>query len=329
MRMPAEWAPQSAILFAWPCSAKIWPDSRPQILNDFAKLITEVSRFTTVKLLCQKNFQKEATNFIGEEADVTFLDIETDDVWCRDFGPITICDDRKKSIISWGFNAWGGKFADFAKDNAAPAKIAQHENLDCIEVPFILEGGAMEVNGTGLGITTENVIYNSNRNSTEQKEALTEAIKKHFGLNELIVLEDGLINDDTDGHIDNITRFVSEDTVITCTCPEENPNYDILQQNLKQLKSWNSKDGSKLKIVELPLPDPIYLDGEILPASYANFLISNDAVFIPSFNQNYSDLLAEKILQDCFPNKKIIAIDCRYFLLEGGAIHCLSQQLLT
>jgi agmatine deiminase len=231
-------------------------------------------------------------------------------------------------MISWVFNAWGEKFTDFAKDNDAATEIAKLQQLECIEAPFVLEGGAMEVNGAGLGITTENVVYNNNRNPKNKKATLTKFIKKYFGLDELIVLTDGLINDDTDGHVDNITRFAARDTVLTCTCPEENPNHNVLKSNLEQLQEWYSNDGRKLKIIELPLPDPIYIDQEILPASYANFLITNGAVFIPSFDQKEKDLLAQKILSQCFPNKMIIPIDCRNFLLEGGAIHCLSQQLL-
>ncbi|WDE98696.1 agmatine deiminase family protein [Lentisphaera profundi] len=330
MSMPAEWHPQSAIYLAWPCSDKIWSHSRPQILEDFAKLISAISDFTKVKLLCEKSFQEQAKHHIGSLNNIELIDLATDDVWCRDFGPIFVKNPKKEvHIINWDFNAWGGKFADYAKDNAIAKQIATINAIDCISPDFILEGGAIEVNGQGLAISTESVIYNTNRNPAQSRPALIDAIKEHFGVSEIIMLEGGLVNDDTDGHIDNITRFFKEDGVLTCTCDDRNPNFETLQKNLKQLQNFESAHEKYLEIVELPLPDPIYLNGEILPASYANFLISNQAVFIPEFGQTRKDLEAQEILQQCFPDKKIIPIDCRLFVIEGGGIHCLSQQEIT
>jgi agmatine deiminase len=327
MRMPAEWHPQSAIYLAWPCSDEIWPRSRPQIFHAFANLISEISSHTLVKLLCQKAFQAQAEQFLGSLKNIEFIDLKTDDVWCRDFGPIFVKDNNNLSkIINWDFNAWGGKFTNFVNDNKVTEKLAKITSLECINSGFVFEGGAIDLNGEGLGITTASVIYNNNRNPAESHTKLTEAIKKLFGLEELIILEDGLINDDTDGHVDNITRFFKPKGILTCSCEPSNPNYERLQANLEQVQNYRFADGSTLDIIELPLPDPLYHEGNILPASYANFLISNEAVFFPTFSQKKNDIRAKSILQKCFPNKAIIPIDSRIFLLEGGSIHCLSQQ---
>ncbi len=328
--MPAEWYPQSAIYLAWPASPELWPHSRPQIFLDFAYLIHALSDYTKVKLLCVKASQKQAIKYLGSCKNLELIDIETNDVWCRDFGPISVkTPNGKVEIVNWNFNAWGGKFANFAKDNAVAKKLSQLTSQQCHHSHFIFEGGAIDVNGEGLGITTKSVLYNTNRNADNKHKELTEAIHSYFGLDDLITLEDGLINDDTDGHIDNITRFFSSNGVLTCTCDHRNPNFSQLNKNLEQLKNFRFANGDTLNIVELPLPEPIFYEGEILPASYANFLISNEAVFVPAFSQEKNDLRAQEIIQACFPNKTIIPIDCRLFLLEGGALHCLSQQEIS
>ena len=330
MNMPAEWHPQSAIYLAWPCSEKIWLNSRPHIFAEFAKLVETIAPHTPVKLLCEKSNQDQARKYFNTLDNITLIDIKTDDVWIRDYGPIfTKSQSDQTQLLSWQFNAWGGKFADFANDNAVAQQIADQSCLQLIKSDFTFEGGAIDVNGAGLGITTKSVIHNINRNPAEQHAEVTQAIKTHYGLEELIILDDGLINDDTDGHIDNITRFFKERGILTCTCDSTNPNYTQLQANLEELEKFRFADGEGLEIIELPLPDPIFHEGEILPASYANFLISNKAVFTPSFNQKEKDSRAQDIIQNCFPNKKIISIDCRIFILEGGAIHCLSQQEIS
>ena len=330
MSMPAEWHPQSAIYLAWPCSEKIWPNSRPHIFADFAKLVETIAPHTPVKLLCEKNHQDQALAHLSTRDNITLIDIKTDDVWIRDYGPIfTKGQSDLTQLLSWQFNAWGRKFADFANDNAVAQQIADQSYLQLIKSNFTFEGGAIDANGAGLGITTKSVIHNINRNPAEQHTEVTQAIKTHYDLDELIILEDGLINDDTDGHIDNVTRFFKERGILTCTCDANNPNNQQLQANLAQLEKFRFADGEGLEIIELPLPDPIFHEGKILPASYANFLISNSAVFIPSFDQKENNSHAQNIIQNCFPNKKIIPIDCRLFILEGGAIHCLSQQEIS
>ena len=328
LRMSAEWESQQAVWFAWPCSDKIWLDQRSEIKEAFAKMLSAVASETKVNLICAEPFQLEAKSFLEKHQcrNCDFIDLVTDDVWCRDFGPLFVEKDKEQVLLNWGFNAWGGKFEDYAHDNAIPEKLGELLEKRIIEPGLILEGGAIEVNGAGLTLTTESVLLNENRNKGLTKEQIEQALKEYMGIEEVIWLRDGLVNDDTDGHIDNISRFVGERTVVTCVSDETNPNYEILEENKRNLQAYRFADGGALRVIDLPLPDPIYLDGEILPASYANFLISNKAVFVPSFDQEEKDQLAQEVLAKSFPKHKIIAIDCRVFLLEGGAIHCLSQQ---
>ena len=326
--MPAEWTPQKAVWFAWPCSAALWADCRTDLLNDFTKMLAAVAKSTKLNLICCQGFQSEAEFYLTkyECTNYDVIDFETDVVWLRDFGPIFVNRATKRVLVNWNFNAWGGKFPEYKRDNAIPKKVAVFLSLEALKPDVILEGGAVEVNGAELALTTESVLLNTNRNQEMSKEKLEGLLAEYFGANEILWLRDGLVNDDTDGHVDNISRFVAERVIVTCICEPSNPSYKILNENKKRLEEYRFADGGRLEVIDLPLPDPIYLNGEILPASYANFLISNQVIFIPSFNQDKKDAQAQNILQKCFPSYRIEAIDCRLFLREGGAIHCLSQQ---
>ena len=326
--MPAEWEAQKAVWFAWPYSKVLWSDCRGALLNDFSRMLAVVSKTTKIKLICCKSFQAQAKPYL-EKCKCTnydFIDFETDDVWCRDFGPIFANRGSERVLVNWGFNAWGKKFPDYKRDNAIPEKLAGFLGLEVLDPGVILEGGAVEVNGADLALSTESVLLNTNRNQNMSKKKLEGLLADFFGPNEILWLSDGLVNDDTDGHIDNISRFVAERVVVTCICDESNPNYKILNENKARLEQYRFADGGRLEVIDLPLPDAMYLNGELLPASYANFLISNQVVFIPSFNQTQKDKQAQDILQKCFPTYRVEAIDCRLFLREGGAIHCLTQQ---
>ncbi len=329
--MPAEWEKQSATWLSWPSNQKLWPGHYDLVPPKFAEFAAVISKFQPVKINASGKLKIEAEKLLKEaRADLSVIelvDIGTDDVWCRDHGPIFIKNDQtgELAITDWEFHGWGGKF-EASLDNQVPKKIAKHLGLKCFSFAFELEGGGIEVTGDGRLLTTEAVQNNPNRAKGRNDDAFHQAIKEGLAIDEILWIGEGLDNDDTDGHIDNLARFISSESIVAVT--EQNydsPNFHRLQINLERLGQMKSKSGSKFNVIPLPLPEPIHLAGRDLPPSHANFLIVNDGVLVPLYGQK-SDDLAMGILQDCFPKHKVIGIDCRVLLIEGGALHCLSQQ---
>jgi len=329
--MPAEWEKQSATWLSWPSNQKLWPGHYHLVPAKFAEFAAAISKFQPVKINASGKLKAEAEKLLKEaRADLSVIelvDIATDDVWCRDHGPIFVKNDQtgELAITDWEFHGWGGKF-EASLDNQVPQKIAKHLGLKCFSFAFELEGGGIEVTGDGRLLTTEAVQNNPNRAEGRNDAEFHHAIKEGLSIDEILWIGEGLDNDDTDGHIDNLARFISPQSIIAVT--EQNsssPNFHRLQKNLERLGQMKTKAGSKFDVIALPLPEPIYLAGRDLPPSHANFLIVNDGVLVPLYGQK-SDDVAMGILQDCFPKHKMIGIDCRVLLIEGGALHCLSQQ---
>jgi len=329
--MPAEWEKQSATWLSWPSNQKLWPGHYHLVPAKFAEFAAAISKFQPVKINASGKLKAEAEKLLKEaRADLSVIelvDIATDDVWCRDHGPIFVKNDQtgELAITDWEFHGWGGKF-EASLDNQVPQKIAKHLGLKCFSFAFELEGGGIEVTGDGRLLTTEAVQNNPNRAEGRNDAEFHQAIKEGLSIDEILWIGEGLDNDDTDGHIDNLARFISPQSIIAVT--EQNsssPNFHRLQKNLERLGQMKTKAGSKFNVIPLPLPEPIHLAGRDLPPSHANFLIVNDGVLVPLYGQK-SDDVAMGILQDCFPKHKIVGIDCRVLLIEGGALHCLSQQ---
>ena len=329
--MPAEWEKQSATWLSWPSNEKLWPGHYHLVPAKFAEFAAAISKFQPVKINASGKLKAEAEKLLKEaRADLSVIelvDIATDDVWCRDHGPIFVKNDQtgELAITDWEFHGWGGKF-EASLDNQVPQKIAKHIGLKCFSFAFELEGGGIEVTGDGRLLTTEAVQNNPNRAEGRNDAEFHHAIKEGLSIDEILWIGEGLDNDDTDGHIDNLARFISPQSIIAVT--EQNsssPNFHRLQKNLDRLGQMKTKAGSKFDVIALPLPEPIHLAGRDLPPSHANFLIVNDGVLVPLYGQK-SDDVAMGILQDCFPKHKMIGIDCRVLLIEGGALHCLSQQ---
>jgi agmatine deiminase len=329
--MPAEWAPQTATWLSWPSNTQLWPGHYDLIPAKFAEFAAAISRFQPVKINAAGRLRDQALKALqAAKADLSVIElveIATNDVWCRDHGPIFIKNSQTDeiAITDWEFHGWGGKF-EANLDNEVPGKIAQHLGLKKFSYPFELEGGGIEVSGDGLLLTTEAVQNNPNRATGRDDRAFHEAIREGLAINELLWIGEGLANDDTDGHIDNLARFVAPRTLLAVSEKNaQSPNHLPLQKNLERLRAMRVAGHQKLEIIELPLPTPIQLAGRDLPPSYANFLIVNDGVLVPIYGQS-SDQQALGIIQDCFPGRRVLGIDCRVLLIEGGALHCLSQQ---
>jgi agmatine deiminase len=263
---------------------------------------------------------------------VEFFHIPTNEPWCRDHGPIFVKrqHEPKLAVVDFGYNAWGWKYPPCDLDDAVPTHVAQALNLPLFDYDhFVLEGGSIDVNGAGAVLTTESCLLNPNRNPSMTREQIEQKLHNTLGVNRVLWLGDGIEGDDTDGHVDQITRFVAEDTVVTAVEEnEDDPNFIPLRHNLELLHSMSVGDGKPLKVLPLPMPSPIYRDGQRLPASYANFYIANSVVLLPTFGDT-NDAWAESVLRDVFPTRRICPIDCRELIWGLGAFHCLTQQQPT
>jgi len=257
--------------------------------------------------------------------------IPTNDAWCRDHGAI-FCVGRDAAehplvAAKFRYNAWGGKYPPFDLDAQVAQRMAAVLEVPCVEQAMVLEGGAIDVNGRGVLLTTEQCLLNPNRNPSMGRVAIEACLGRALGIETVVWLDSGIEGDDTDGHIDELTRFVAERRVVTSVEPDpDDPNHAPLQENRRRLEAFRFGDGGELEIVDLPMPAPLHYRGERLPASYANFYVANELVLIPEFG-DAADSVAAGVLADCFADRRIVAIDCTRLVVGLGGLHCLTQQV--
>jgi len=332
-RMPAEWEPQAAIWLSWPHRRKTWPRSFRPIPAKFAEIAATISRYEPVRLNVEKSLQAGVRRLLkaarAELSRVEIFDHATDDAWCRDHGPIFVKHDRtgEVALTDWQFNAWGGKYPKFNNDNQIPAEIAGALKLRRFKNEMVLEGGSIDVNGAGLLLTTEACLLNKNRNPGLTRVQIERALRDSLNVQTIYWLGDGIAGDDTDGHVDDLSRFFGAASIVTAV--EKNSrdvNYRALHDNLERLKSLRTPAGKKFKLVELPMPRPCYRDAQRLPATYANFLVLNGAVLMPTFRQPKRDREAAEVIAACFPGREVVPIDCLDLVIGRGTLHCISQQ---
>jgi len=334
MRMPAEWEPHEATLLTWPHRAEIWRGVHAEVEATFVEVIRELVRGERVEI----NIPNSATgshvaNLLEragvERGRVLLHEIASDDVWARDHGPTVVLRDGpqgpERVMIDWVFNAWGDKYPS-QLDDAVPAALAEIWGMKRMRSPLVMEGGALEVNGTGDLLTTEAVLLNPNRNPELSRDAITDALARALGVTHIHWLGDGLEGDDTDGHIDDIARFVDPTTVVVVSPPDDHPDAAVMRENIARLTSMTLSSGASCRTVLLPVPAPVAFRGEHLPASHANFYIGNEAVLVPTFGGSTDDEALE-ILTALFPSRRVVGIDCRALVSQYGAIHCITQQL--
>ncbi len=259
---------------------------------------------------------------------VEFVVKPTNDAWCRDHGPAFVInpETKQKMIVDWRHNAWGGKYPPYDDDNRTPSAVAKYLNLPTVNPGIIMEGGAVEFNGAGSVLTSKSCLLNINRNPHLSQEQIEQKLCDYYGVEQVLWVEGGIVGDDTDGHIDDTTRFINEDTVVACIEPNSSDeNFEILQTNLSMLKNMRLVNGKQLNIIELPMPKAVVIDGFRTPGSYANFLICNAGVIVPVFN-NPNDQVAIDILEKAFAGRKIIPLEATEIIWGQGSFHCLSQQ---
>jgi agmatine deiminase len=333
-RMPAEWEPHAATWLSWPRREGIsFPDSLDHVLPALRAMVEALIESEQVCInVCNGAHEAEARGVLDElpMERISFHRISTNEPWCRDHGPIFLTRDvdPRLAIVDWDYNAWGNKYPPFDLDEVVPTRVANILNLPVFHPHMILEGGSIDVNGAGALLTTESCLLNPNRNPSLSRHEIEQRLQDYFGVREILWLGDGIAGDDTDGHIDDLARFVSERTVVTVV--EENrddENYEPLKENLARLREMKI-DNRKIDVITLPMPRKIVREGLRLPASYANFYIANACVLVPMF-ADPNDEAALSILREVFPNRLTIGIDCRELIWGLGTFHCLTQQQPT
>lgn len=330
---PAEWAPHTATWLSWPHKEASWPGKIDLVYPSYIEFIKVLTKGELVRINVSDENMKASVAFQLENAGVNMSRIElfefaTNDAWCRDHGPAFLInpDTTQKAIVDWGYNAWGGKYPPFDLDDVIPTKIGNHFGLPVYNPGIVMEGGSVDFNGKGTILTTTACLLNKNRNPHLNQEQIEGYLHNFYGAEQVLWLGDGIVGDDTDGHIDDITRFVNEDTVVTVVEENKNDdNYHLLQENLEALKTMRLLNGKQLNVVELPMPDAVIYEDTRLPASYANFYIGNSAVVVPTY-RSVNDDKALQIIQQCFPDREVVGIDSTDIIWGLGSFHCLSQQ---
>jgi agmatine deiminase len=332
--MPAEWAPHRATWLSWPHNRETWPTQLETVRSVWVQMIQALSPYEQVCLLVndeptQRDVTARLKNAGTKMENVSILQIPTVDVWMRDYGPTFVTRDRRESPLAfndWIFNGWGKKYQAYEEDDGIAKEIASVLKVSSFEHKMVLEGGSIEVNGSGTCLTTEQCLLNKNRNPRMSRGEIQQFLKDSLGVSDVIWLGEGIAGDDTDGHIDDIARFVNP-TTVACVLESNarDENYAPLQENYERLRSARDQNGNGLSIVPLPCPSPVYYEGARLPASYANFYIANEVVLAPIFDDPH-DRQALGILQDLFPDRRIVGLRCVEVVAGLGAIHCVTQQ---
>lgn len=335
LRLPAEWEPQRAVWFTWPQNADTWTPVWLEAEAVYEIVIGHALRFQDVCLTVSTPGVKEEleTRFaVLRKSSKYSLDIvvcPTNDSWIRDYGGQTVraTDYNGKArpvLVSFEFNSWGGKYPPWDADNAVPRFMAEHRDYELVEIPLVLEGGSIDVNGEGLLLTTKSCLLNPNRNPKLSREEIETVLRRALGVTEVLWLESGIDGDDTDGHIDDLARFTDARTIVCAV--ESDPadeNYAALRRNAELLKEHAAR--LDLKVIEVPMPGRQIRAGLRTPATYMNFLILNGAVLLPVF-EDPRDAAAIELFQGLFPGREIVPIDCRALVYGQGAIHCSSMQ---
>jgi agmatine deiminase len=327
-RMPAEWEAQEGVWLTWPHNPLTWPGGMlAQVQQGYIEIIEALHTAQKVHLLVKDSRAESEVRLALERKDVAlsqilFVRIAAEDSWIRDYGPTFVInsDQHRLAMVKWTFNAWGNKYDDLIADDRIPGELNKQLGLPIFQSGIVLEGGSIEVNGAGSVLTTEQCLLNRNRNPHLDRGQIEEYLKEYLNVSTVLWLREGIAGDDTDGHIDDIARFVSADTVL-CAFEDDSAdeNHGILKDNYERLNRFG------LKVVKLPMPGYIGDRHARLPASYANFYIGNATVVVPTFGHK-NDRRALDIIQECFPSRRVIGVESKAMVHGLGTVHCCSQQ---
>jgi len=331
---PAEFDKHRATWLSWPHKEASWPGKIQAIYPYYSQFVKELTLGEQVCINVRDGAMKAAAighlQLAGVNMDrVSFFLHPTNDAWCRDHGPAFLVNpsaDNSKVIVDWSYNAWGNKYPPFDLDDVIPTLVGKALNIPVYYPGIVMEGGSVDFNGKGTLLTSTCCLLNPNRNPQLSREQIESYLAGYYGVEQVLWVKEGIVGDDTDGHIDDTVRFVNEDTVITVI--EEDPqdeNYALLQENLADLKKMRLLNGKQLNIVELPMPSAVIYEDQRLPASYANFYIANESVIVPTFRCDRDDK-ALQIIAESFPGRRVVGIDSTEIIWGLGSFHCLSQQ---
>ena len=340
-RMPAEWEPHTATWIAWPHNRDDWPGKFRAIPSVFTEIVRHLHQVERVRILVsdEKMERRASSTLVRSNVDLTRVDFyrfPTDRSWTRDFGPIFVKRGAEIAATNWKFNAWS-RYSDWRRDDRVSERISKttgiRQSRPVATVKnrqrrLVLEGGSIDVNGRGTLLTTEECLLSSvqERNPGLAREELEHVFAEYLGIRKVLWLRRGIAGDDTHGHVDDIARFVAPGTVVAAE--EDDPtdeNYGVLRENIKLLKATTDQDGKRLRIVSLPMPEPVFFDGHRLPASYANFYIANGLVLVPTFNDP-KDRRALSTLSTLFPDRQVVGIHAVDLVWGLGAVHCVTLQ---
>jgi agmatine deiminase len=336
--MPAEWSPHAATWIAWPHNAEDWPGKFQPIPWVYSEIVRHLSHVEDVHILVNDLTAERRANGMLKRAGANLARLhfhhwQSDRVWLRDSGPIFVKNPANElAVTNWKFNAWA-KYDNWRRDDLIPQHVAKHYGMPEFRPEIdgrrlVLEGGSIDTNGAGILLTTEECLLSEiqQRNPGITREQLESAFAKYLGIQKTIWLHRGCAGDDTHGHVDDVTRFVAENTIVTAIEPNTaDENHLPLAENLDRLRSATNLNGDPFEILALPMPAPVMFEGQRLPASYANFYIANEIVLVPTLNDR-NDRRALNILADCFPTREIVGIHCMDLIWGLGALHCMTQQ---
>ncbi|HEU5303973.1 MAG TPA: agmatine deiminase family protein [Gemmatimonadales bacterium] len=334
-RMPAEWEPHRGTWLSWPHKEASWPSKFGPVPPIFARMVRYLADHEEVHInvagpVMEYDVRRLLADTGARSANVFFHYNPTNDAWCRDHGPIFVQRTNggrtEEAIVDWDYNAWGGKYPPYDLDDVIPTRIARELGVPVFHPGIVMEGGSIDVNGQGSLLTTEACLLNPNRNPHLDRTEIEAYLRSYLGVRHILWLGEGIVGDDTDGHVDDLTRFVDPVTVVTVVEDDPaDPNYEPLQGNLERLNRMTDQDGRPLRIVPLPMPRPLEHDGQRLPASYANFYVANGIVLLPTYDPERDDQ-AKATLQSLYPTREVVGIDCTDLVWGLGAFHCVTQQ---
>lgn len=326
---PAEWHEHESTWLSYPHNENSWPGKIDAIFPSYNRFIAELSKDEKVNInvedaKAKERIEQELSDIKANMKNISFHFFRTNDAWCRDHGPAFVLKANQKAIVNWDYNAWGGKYPHDL-DNLISDQIAELLDLEVFRPHIIMEGGSIDVNGEGSLLTTTSCLLNTNRNPQFSQREIEDKLCQYYNVDNVIWLEDGIVGDDTDGHVDDIARFVNKDTIVTVVEYDKNDeNYQVLQDNLSLLKRARLENGKQPDIIEIPMPERVIWDDMRLPASYANFYIANEAVIVPLYNCEQDDRVLQ-IFEQIF-DRKVVGIDSTDIIWGLGSFHCLSQQ---
>ena len=331
---PAEFDRHRATWLSWPHKEASWPGKLQDIYPYYSRFVAALATGEKVCINVNDEDMRRSAIKCLEAAgtnmgQVQFFLHPTNDAWCRDHGPAFLINpgaEQKKIIIDWNYNAWGNKYPPYELDDVIPTLVGKALSLPVYYPGIVMEGGSVDFNGKGTLITSESCLLNKNRNPGLDSGRIESYLVNYYGVEQILWIQDGIVGDDTDGHVDDTVRFVNEDTVLAVIEDrKEDENYALLRQNLADLNKMRLQNGKQLNVVELPMPDAVVYEGQRLPASYANFYIANGIVIVPVFRCD-KDEKALEIIAGCFPDRKVEGIDSTEIIWGLGSFHCLSQQ---